>query len=45
MLYILFGVLSLGLFWIIVYWFDDLYFLFYGNEDQLEKTDYILFTR
>ena len=44
-LFFLIGFLTFGIFWIFTYWFQDLYFLLYRNEQDVWKADYILFKR
>ena len=44
-LFFLFGISTLGIFWLIIYWFQDLLFFLYKNEEDIWKSDFILFKR
>ena len=44
-LFFLIGISTLGIFWIIAYWFQDILFILYQNEEDIWKADYILFKR
>lgn len=44
-LYIVFGILTLGVFWIIAYWTKELKYFLYSDSDNIWDADCILFYR
>ena len=44
-LYIFLGVVTLGIFFLISYWFKDIYYKFFKIEKNIQNADYIMFVR
>lgn len=45
LIYLLLGIFTLGIFFLIAYWFKEVYYKFFRVEVDIHKADYILFTR
>lgn len=44
-LFIIFGVLTFGILWLLAYWFPAIYYLLYQDEEDITKAEYILFEK
>lgn len=44
-LFIILGILSLGIYWILCFWFRSLFYKIYQAEDDETLSDYVLFFR